>query len=127
MTAGSGARWDPASLPLLQCALGKYPYEISEGMTFFELLELVESGPAPELPLEFTPEAREFMRCWYGIGVITPTLPHSCSSFLRSHLHCSLQKDENDRPTARELRKHAFVQKHVQGNVQKWIKRALRS
>jgi len=89
-------------LTLMECALGKYPYEISEGMTFFELLELVESGPAPELPLEFTPEAREFMRC-------------------------CLQKDENDRPTARELRKHAFVQKHVQGNVQKWIKRALRS
>lgn len=70
-------------LVVVECALGRFPYEGYTG--YFPILHAVLKEPSPELPEgEFSDELRDFAR------------------------QC-LRKDADDRPSARELLEHPFI------------------
>jgi mitogen-activated protein kinase kinase 1 len=79
-------------LTLLQCALGRYPYEKCD--TFFALLELIQSSPAPSLPAD---------------------APYSsvCADFIGQ----CLLKDPEQRPSAAALLEHEFITKVAADDV----------
>lgn len=79
-------------LTLLECALGKYPYQPSgsqEGwMNFYELLQTIVDQPPPAAPEDhFSPEFCSF-------------------------ISACLQKDPKNRPSAAELLNHPFLTKY---------------
>eukprot|EP01102_Stenamoeba_stenopodia_P016845 TRINITY_DN5934_c0_g1_i2.p1 TRINITY_DN5934_c0_g1~~TRINITY_DN5934_c0_g1_i2.p1 ORF type:complete len:330 (-),score=79.54 TRINITY_DN5934_c0_g1_i2:39-1028(-) len=79
-------------LSILECALGYYPYRPpgseSQGLTFFELLEDIQTNPAPRVPTTgFSPEFADFIE--------------KC-----------LVKDPSKRPNATDLVDHPFLKKY---------------
>eukprot|EP00884_Botryococcus_braunii_P017139 jgi/Botrbrau1/4108/Bobra.152_3s0056.1 len=85
-------------LVLVECAMGRYPYDAQGGP--LQLMIQVIQDPAPTPPeSEYSEEFRDFVR--------------SC-----------LHKDPFSRPTAEQLMKHPFIEKNAvsrQDNLQKYI------
>jgi len=71
-------------ITLVECALGQFPYTAYTGSNYFVLLSQILNDPPPQLPPEFSAEFRDFV------------------------LLC-LQKEPEQRPSAEELLKHAFI------------------
>lgn len=80
-------------LSIMTIALGKFPYDSKSG--YWELLHSIKELPVPELPKQkFSREFRDF-------------------------LSKAMQKDQYDRPSAKELLKHPFIINRIQEPVEK--------
>jgi len=77
-------------LTILECALGRYPYSDLGGdqskMTFFDLVDILSTKPAPKLPDNYSPVIQDFVAI-------------------------CLRKEPGTRASATELLKHSFVKK----------------
>jgi len=90
-------------LVILECALGRYPYadfgSDQSKLTFFDLVDILSTKPAPKLPDSYSPAVQDFVSI-------------------------CLRKEPGTRTTATELLKHNFVKKFAQisrKNFKGWI------
>ncbi|KAL0476672.1 mitogen-activated protein kinase kinase [Acrasis kona] len=82
---------------LAQCALGKFPFEVTEG-TIWEIMKRLSSNEPFHLPEHFSPEFKDFI--------------YLCTKFT-----------SKDRPNARSLLEHEFITKNVEQSpsLRKWM------
>jgi hypothetical protein len=90
-------------LVILECALGRYPYadlgSDQSKLTFFDLVDILSTKPAPKLPDNYSPAVQDFVSI-------------------------CLRKEPGTRTTATELLKHNFVKKFAlvsRKNFKGWI------
>jgi len=52
------------ALSLMECAMGKFPYEISKKSKLWDLISILNDDPVPLLPAEYSPEFKDFLSIW---------------------------------------------------------------
>jgi len=57
-------------LSLMECAIGKFPYDVSKKRQLWDMISMLNDGAVPELPEEFSPEFKDFVKIWYDGGMI---------------------------------------------------------
>ena len=49
----------------MECAGGKFPYDISKKSKLWDLISMLNDTPIPPFPADFSQEFKDFLTIWY--------------------------------------------------------------